>query len=1025
MSTKIVKTKVANKIATIQNEEIFTTPEDLRAYIHAIHNFLRNNGVGYGKNGMMIFSLFYGLKLIQPILVTFKLDKNMKLLLDFNILLEKAYNNDNMIDEYINEQILGLLYNLKTDEKYTLSQRGLGQFLFHQIPRGIKLEVWHELIKRIGRIPVGFTIDREVNLSGKVYEYFVGRDKTAISELGAFFTDRHITNFIFKKLNITTNESGNVPTMADVFGGSGGFTLGYANHFRENFDIKWEKNVDNIYHFDMEETVINMTGLEMFAITNCFPDRENNYKRENSFTNEFNKDGKPMKFKFIISNPPYGGDKTERNAEQQRRDKILSKIDTIYKEVNDGIEDKSKHKKIADNILYNKLKKETKNYFEEQDKHHVNLKSCSKRIKGFAKKYNLDTANDKESCSLILLADLLDDDGVCCAVLKEGVFFDGKYSKLRQIILENYNVTDIISIASDSFENTTTKTSVIIFQNNGKTKKVNFSELVVSREEDDVFTEGTIDIMKLEEYVCSIKNNKGMIKDNGVNEKIICTATIKQISAPTITKKNGKTNEKFNYSLNYKDYKDFIIDCPEGFELKTLGDIANINPDSIPFNKDIVEYEYIEISDIYNNNIVNKTNINKQNIPKGSKRRPLPNDILICSVRPNINKIVYLNQLYYSKNMLISGAIYNLRFINNLESVYVYNYFLLILDSFLKTMGNGSSYPRISPEVLKNIQIPFPKDITKIKPILDKLYALHQSIAQMTESIPLKEKHICDTIKKATDEGAEGVDYNNLKIGDISNLKDGYNFYKNEMDSNNFYKLNINLPLIKNNGGIITDYILINNKYDKYIVNKNDILIGTAGTCGRIYKSEFTRAYHVHNMPCFYDIKINKSYFYYYILYYFNIDYIKNNTSGSVLRTLKMDTILNANIKILIENKMKQHKLQELFDEVDTLKETLVQTNNKYKELTEKLFKDFKKPEIINNLQSNEETLSTESDEESESDQELTPESEPESKIVSDEEPESTQKNIQKVKPKIATKKVIVESKSNILPAVKKVIKNT
>ena len=203
MSTKIVKTKIANKIATIQNEEIFTTPEDLRAYIHAIHNFLRNNGVGYGKNGMMIFSLFYGLKLIQPILDTFKLDKNMKQLLDFNILLEKAYNNDNMIDEYINEQILGLLYNLKTDEKYTLSengilQKGLGQFLFHQIPRGIKIDVWHELIKRIGRIPVGFK-DKRVNLSGKVYEYFVGRDKTAISELGAFFTDRHITNFIFKK----------------------------------------------------------------------------------------------------------------------------------------------------------------------------------------------------------------------------------------------------------------------------------------------------------------------------------------------------------------------------------------------------------------------------------------------------------------------------------------------------------------------------------------------------------------------------------------------------------------------------------------------------------------------------------------------------------------------------------------------------------------------------------------------------------------------------------------------------------
>ena len=34
-----------------------------------------------------------------------------------------------------------------------------------------------------------------VQLSGKIYEYFIGRDETAISELGAYFTDRHITKY--------------------------------------------------------------------------------------------------------------------------------------------------------------------------------------------------------------------------------------------------------------------------------------------------------------------------------------------------------------------------------------------------------------------------------------------------------------------------------------------------------------------------------------------------------------------------------------------------------------------------------------------------------------------------------------------------------------------------------------------------------------------------------------------------------------------------------------------------------------
>jgi hypothetical protein len=67
-------------------------------------------------------------------------------------------------------------------------------------------------------------------------------------------------------------------------------------------------------------------------------------------------------------------------------------------------------------------------------------------------------------------------------------------------------------------------------------------------------------------------------------------------------------------------------------------------------------------------------------------------------------------------------------------------------------MFNGSVLGHITKERLNNCIIPFPKDINKLKPQLDKLYKLHQSISQTTEDIPLKEKIICDTIKKAMDE---------------------------------------------------------------------------------------------------------------------------------------------------------------------------------------------------------------------------------------------------------------------------------
>ena len=146
----------------------------------------------------------------------------------------------------------------------------------------------------------------------------------------------------------------------------------------------------------------------------------------------------------------------------------------------------------------------------------------------------------------------------------------------------------------------------------------------------------------------------------------------------------------------------------------------------------------------------------------------------------------------------------------------------------------------------------------------------------------------------------------------------------------------------------------------------------------------------------------------------------KNCSHGSTQLHIDLDRLIKIKLKIP-KNKKIIKDIEPLFHELEKLQSEIKEANNKYKELTEKLFKDFKKPEIINNLQSNEETLSTESDEE------LTPESEPESKIVSDEESEP--EIIQKVKPKIATNKVIVEPKitvkSNVLPAVKKVIKNT
>lgn len=150
-------------------------------------------------------------------------------------------------------------------------------------------------------------------------------------------------------------------------------------------------------------------------------------------------------------------------------------------------------------------------------------------------------ANDKEACSLLLFMSILAENGTCAGVLKEGVFFDGKYTALRRALIEHFNVLQVISVPSDQFENTTTKTSIIIFQNNGKTENVVFSELRINK-----YTEDSFEV--LDNQLKLIHNQGQIMEDNGVEKVYVGEASYQDIISM-------KIREKCQYSLNAKKYQ--------------------------------------------------------------------------------------------------------------------------------------------------------------------------------------------------------------------------------------------------------------------------------------------------------------------------------------------------------------------------------------------------------------------------------------------------------------------------------------
>jgi restriction endonuclease S subunit len=883
-------------------EDICINRDDLRDYIHQIHDDLRNAGAGYGQTGLKIFSVFYGLKLIKPNLKKLKIKDEYKEVLDWDKLVERAKNKEKEIIEYIDNEVLQALFELKNDckkndEKKTgIRDSEVGHFIFHQIPTDISDDIYKNLILKIDKIPVGFKGNNKVNLSGKLWEYFVGRDKTAISELGAYFTDRPVTNYIFERLKPSLDDDNNVRTMIDPYGGSGGFTLGYANYFRSNYDnINWKNNVDNIYHFDMEETVVKMTGLEMFAITGYFPKRYGkcNFTRGNTFQEEFNN----SKYHYVISNPPYGGDKNKKNAQDIKRDKLIAHLKSM-KNLSEA------KKNQLSRLLKEKKDLEKKKKAEQT----VNKSTCSKRINAFCKTHKIDVANDKEACSLILLMDLLEKDGTCVGVLKEGVFFDGKYSKVREVLLNNYNVTDIISIPANAFENTTTKTSIIIFHNNGPTKKIKFSQLIIHKVKEDVFGEAK----NGEEILKKVKDDFDKIEEKSFSE-----ATIKQI-------KDLKTKNRCIYSLNAKDYKDYKVTCPDGFELKKLGDICEFTGHKINTDNENGKFNFYTCSE----------KIGKCNEPK------INGEHIILGSRGTIEKAIHFmnGKFGCGNNMLLINSINK----NSYENKYIY-FLLKKYTKYIKNKTNGSVVQMLSQAQLLDIDIPFPKDIAKLKPQLDKIYKLHQQIAQNTESIPEKEKAICEIIKSAIDGGKKGVDYEEYKLGDVC-----------EVNPNNKKILNEYIEYLDIAG--CKEFITEKIKNDSHIPSRakrtpmvNDILISSVRPENKNINFVLKHNYK-ENLVASTGFIIIRSDKYKHIIYY-NIvteDFTKkliNICSGSNYPSFTGGDIKNIIIKIPTEKQMKKLKLQELFDEVDELKETLEKNKDQYQNMMKEMFKDFEDEE--------------------------------------------------------------------------------
>lgn len=753
-STEANKEMLENEYNSISNKDA------LKDKIHEIHNYLRNNGAGYGMNALKVFNILYGLKKIEEVGLIDKV-RLKRPEGEFSYLLSIA-------NGHYNEDLADIIFGPVLD---AICASDIKYILFYEIPRNIRAKVFAHLIKEIEKITI---IEKTCNvlLSGKIYEYFIGRDESAISELGAYYTVRYIVIYILKNLNPCIGTNGSVPTMIDMFGGSGGFTTGYIDFLKNKYGeaIDWSKEIHKISHFDMNEDVIKSVGLEFLCLTGNLPNMEN-LQYKNSFTDEFN----DRKYFYPLTNPPYGGDKCNKSKSQNKHDKIKDYIKKELLTITDAEVKERRQKQLK------RIDAQQKQEKKEMDKTRVCLTACSARIQKFAKNHGL-RGNDKESCSLMLLMDIVDVGGTAIGVLKEGVFFNKTYKDLRKCLVENYRVREVISIPQDQFENTSTKTSILIFDNTEeKTEEVIFRDLVVDRYEEDKYAEIEGDIYLVE--------NKGDIC--GVRDIEVSRATKGEILNNPICSFNGK------------DYGKEEMVVGEGYELVKLGDICEFLPKS------------------------------KRNASFGKTEG-------LYNFYTSSEKVQKCDIADYQEECLIigSGGVANIKIDNyfscsadNLLLKTKFNWYVYyILKGNMKLLSDGftgSTLKHLSKDYLKNLYIPIPKNPEKIKEWTDKISVVYNEKNEKDRKIKELEQIIQNRICEIQEnEECEDVELEKL----CEFIKTG----KNKTPDNKEGTLYPYYGTSNITG--YTDYYLFEGKH--ILVARN----GTMGNCflvkGKIYPSD-------------------------------------------------------------------------------------------------------------------------------------------------------------------------------------------
>ncbi|MFY4690257.1 restriction endonuclease subunit S [Campylobacter jejuni] len=394
-----------------------------------------------------------------------------------------------------------------------------------------------------------------------------------------------------------------------------------------------------------------------------------------------------------------------------------------------------------------------------------------------------------------------------------------------------------------------------------------------------------------------------------------------------------------------------MTNLPQGWEVKKLGDIAEISSGGTPSRNKKEYWEngiipWVKIKDIKKNFISTTEEFITKDSLKNSSAKLFKKGTLLYSVFATLGKVAILD-IDATTNQAIAGISIKE---NNINSLYLM-YFLKSIKDEICSKGRGVAQNNLNLSILKQIQIPLPplKEQERIVGVLDESFAnidesikiLEQDLLNLDELMQSALQKAFNPLKddaKGNYQLPQGWEWKSL--GDISNYGKTSQVKPSQLKGNDWI---LELEDIEKESGVLLQKVLFQDrqsKSNKIKFNKGDILFGTLRPyLKKVIIADDNGACSSEIMPFSTGNSITNHFIYYYLFANFLHDRISSLTYGARMPRLgtKDGKSLQIPLPPLQEQEQIAKHLDFVFEKAKALKELYTKELQDYEELKQSL----------------------------------------------------------------------------------------